>query len=244
MSQPGATITTASTTTTITHLEPLFVPNTNVKKENNNNKAVERPIIPKETLVFGPDEEEDEDEEDCEDFDNNNQSNLFPRNNSVQTLNRHSSECNLQQARPRMRRSISVDEIKRKADMDETFEQEKHDSQIAGDRLSKRLSGNHYGSAGGLILSTLHLAADQQSETPESIGLTAETSESDSVVAPATPPLSVTKADAEDSDNHHNDNNKDEQVHRQAMDIARRIWDQDATVYNDFEHIVEWIGDG
>lgn len=29
-----------------------------------------------------------------------------------------------------------------------------------------------------------------------------------------------------------------------SSDIAQRIWDQDNTVYENFDHIVEWIGDG
>lgn len=273
MTQSGTTTTTLTeaTTTTIAQSEPLFVPSSTGAKENDNhNRAIERPIVPKETLIFGTEQEEEEEEEEGEGFcqaekqqeegvcdndnnnnnNNNNESNSLPpcNNNSAYALIRHSSECDLQQARPRIRRSLSADEITKRnnnnnnnTDVDELFEQEKHDSQIAGDRLSKRLSGNHYGSAGGLILSTLHFA-DQNSETPESIGLTAETSESDSVVAPATPPLSVVETD--DSNNRNDDKQDDNQVHRQAMGVAKRIWDQDATVYTNFEHIVEWIGNG
>lgn len=29
-----------------------------------------------------------------------------------------------------------------------------------------------------------------------------------------------------------------------AVEYAQRIWDQDSTVYDDLDHVVEWIGDG
>ncbi|KAI9316006.1 hypothetical protein BX666DRAFT_2028239 [Dichotomocladium elegans] len=59
------------------------------------------------------------------------------------------------------------------------------------------------------------------------------TSESDSVAISTPPAPSVTESDKMDSD-----------CNYIASDTARRIWEQDPTVYDDFEHIAEWIGDG
>lgn len=33
-------------------------------------------------------------------------------------------------------------------------------------------------------------------------------------------------------------------IDNSAFEYAQRIWDQDNTVYNDLDHIVEWIGNG
>jgi hypothetical protein len=75
------------------------------------------------------------------------------------------------------------------------------------DPLTKRLSGGHFGSAGGLVINTLSLTELSTIETPPS-------------------QLDVVSEEA------------------LAEDYARRIWEQDDTVYSSLEHVAEWIGNG
>lgn len=163
--------------------------------------------------------------------------------------------------RPHLRRSVSLDEQSTINNSSISFtddpQQPADDSQIAVDRLSKRFSGGHYGSAGGLIASTLNQQDyhdDDEEEDDE--GEDAETIESESV-ALATPP-SHSLADYPSSKNDkvqvdddpttttQDDNNttKPEEFDRIASETARRIWEQDTTVYEDWEHVAEWIGNG
>jgi hypothetical protein len=79
------------------------------------------------------------------------------------------------------------------------------------DPLTKRLSGGHFGSAGGLVINTLSLTDLSTIETP----------------------LESTQLDG---------NGVSEEA--LAEDYARRIWEQDDTVYSSLEHVAEWIGNG
>ncbi|KAI7874868.1 hypothetical protein K492DRAFT_174061 [Lichtheimia hyalospora FSU 10163] len=168
--------------------------------------------------------------------------------------------------RPYLRRSVSLDErstINNNSDISFTDDpqQPADDSQIAVDRLSKRFSGGHYGSAGGLIASTLNQQDYHDDEEDE--GEDTETIESESV-ALATPP-SHSLADYPSSKNEkvqvdekeddptttttttttEDDNStKPEEYDRIASETAKRIWEQDTTVYEDWEHVAEWIGNG
>ena len=198
------------------------------------------------------------------------------------------------------------------------------ESRIAGDRLSKRLSGGHFGSAGGLILSTLPVISrpqtdDEYEEREEEEGeirdngisggerkpstsssthgvveettvpfsidelgsiqhqrnvastVHTETSESDTIVTPpnqehhhspviikeqkqrverhdSIAPVddSYDKPNLENVDQEgKNNNNEDEDDQEEfAYDTAKKIWEQDPTVYSNIEHIAEWIGNG
>lgn len=195
------------------------------------------------------------------------------------------------------------------------------DSEIANDRLSKRLSGGHYGSAGGLIMSTLSIPKDDDPQDPERVckgdthveskeqnvmsetepvtieeplatnevalknkkdlvqtereisqcdrenegeeteeenegdeedthvsELTDQSSEhapsiNDMVTPPPTSSAPTSIADeADDAVTFVGDPNDDED--EQIADYAKRIWEQDDTVYTSMEHIAEWIGNG
>ncbi|KAI7850064.1 hypothetical protein BDC45DRAFT_488468 [Circinella umbellata] len=199
------------------------------------------------------------------------------------------------------------------------------ESQIAGDRLSKRLSGGHFGSAGGLIISTLPVISrpqtDDEYEEQEEIRdndinsvekkpstsspanvvegtalsfsideygslqdqrnvastVHTETSESDTIVTPPNQedhndhhqsPLIINEQkqrvkrhdsiapiddlydkqklenDNQVKNNSNEDEDDQEEFNQLAYDTAKRIWEQDPTVYSNIEHIVEWIGNG
>ncbi|KAG0174832.1 hypothetical protein DFQ30_002455 [Apophysomyces sp. BC1015] len=145
---------------------------------------------------------------------------------------------------------------------------EAQDSTIVGEKLSKRLSGGHYGSAGGLIMSTLPLLIHQSEDddiprhnswshnTPESTGCT-EISESDSLVL-VTPPTCEQEpfGVADDPVETFVDSTKTTFTPDQSLAVvveeeecdaacyARRIWEEDETVYTDLDHVAEWIGNG
>ncbi|KAI8145053.1 hypothetical protein BJV82DRAFT_46184 [Fennellomyces sp. T-0311] len=120
------------------------------------------------------------------------------------------------------------------------------ESQIAGDRLSKRLSGGHFGSAGGLILSTLQLPSRQTDDEDEEARIAStvhtETSESDTIATPPDP--AVRRDSIAPVDPYDKEEDDQEEYNRLAADTAKRIWEQDPTVYSDMEHIAEWIGNG
>ncbi|KAI9469296.1 hypothetical protein BDB00DRAFT_264969 [Zychaea mexicana] len=204
------------------------------------------------------------------------------------------------------------------------------ESQIAGDRLSKRLSGGHFGSAGGLILSTLPVSTRHQTDDefeeeeedndeeenhtvavpsssdimppnnnnnnnnhvgssyntcsinnmsvptapPSESGSSqhlpnvastvhTETSESETIVTPPDDEHliahrrrdSISPVDPYDKPQHRNskngkeeddddDDDDQEESNRLAAETAKRIWEEDSTVYADMEHIAEWIGNG
>lgn len=183
------------------------------------------------------------------------------------TLNDMQQQQQSTNKRPHLRRSVSLDERSTinnsKISFTDDPQQPADDSQIAVDRLSKRFSGGHYGSAGGLIASTLNQQDYHDDEEEDDEGEDAETIESESV-ALATPP-SHSLADYPSSKNDkvqvddddpttttttttstQDDNNttKPEEFDRIASETARRIWEQDTTVYEDWEHVAEWIGNG
>ncbi|KAI9313290.1 hypothetical protein BX666DRAFT_1981596 [Dichotomocladium elegans] len=117
-----------------------------------------------------------------------------------------------------------------------------HDSQIAGDYLSKRLSGGHFGSAGGLIISTTPMTTPSSMRDDRDIKKTL----CDSLLMvttppPADPPSPTATEDYEDLGKSQCQQGNEEE---QAAEIAKRIWEDDPTVYHNLEHIVEWMGDG
>lgn len=178
-------------------------------------------------------------------------------------------------------------------DMLELDQTESQESQIVGDRLSKRLSGGHFGSAGGLIFSTFPLSGkhtDTNSQQPSSIhsdvptnsetwsgyqatgsiGYT-ETSESESfclttpqnenglrdfegpdivtfnvdfsTMYPTDNPIEG-KSQGQQQEEEEEEEDGDNPLNQIAADTAKRIWEEDDTVYADMEHIAEWIGNG
>ncbi|ORZ01662.1 hypothetical protein BCR43DRAFT_556274 [Syncephalastrum racemosum] len=228
---------------------------------------------------------------------------------------------------PPMRRSISLDAppldrtvLSRLEEQDEDHEEEdpldasvQKDSEIVNDRLSKRLSGGHYGSAGGLIMSTLSIPKDDDpqesksaSEGDTSVGSMGQKAETEVEPAAAdVPPTTnelgtgyardlayaedgIRPEDGEDEDEEEHDDRASELSDRsslnspssgdmptppptssahssvadeaddattfvddpnddeddQTVDYAKRIWEQDDTVYTSMEHIAEWIGNG
>ncbi|KAI8384416.1 uncharacterized protein BYT42DRAFT_260421 [Radiomyces spectabilis] len=132
----------------------------------------------------------------------------------------------------------SLDEFLSDVDIDPA---EAHDSNIVGDKLSKRLSGGHFGSAGGLIFSTLQLKdSDQSKEWGSRKAQSVDCSESDSLV-PVTPPL----PDEPECPGGFEGRDNDEIDHPfSASSYAERIWEGDETVYSDMERVAQWIGDG
>ncbi|KAF7731518.1 hypothetical protein EC973_009282 [Apophysomyces ossiformis] len=146
---------------------------------------------------------------------------------------------------------------------------EAQDSSIVGEKLSKRLSGGHYGSAGGLIMSTLPLLI-QQSEhndvngpghwshnAPGSTSCT-EVSEPESLVVVTPPtgeqePIDLAEDPSESfppmvKTTYTQDKSlavvEEEENDDDPASYARRIWEEDETVYPDFDHVAEWIGNG
>ncbi|KAI9027481.1 hypothetical protein CLU79DRAFT_739389 [Phycomyces nitens] len=134
-------------------------------------------------------------------------------------------------------------------------------SVIAGDRLSKRLSGGHYGSAGGLVMSTLPLEDPQEVLVQDDDGQTSistEYTEGHSITTSSWSirgPESIactdiseassmlhTPVDQQRKEYEQLDINDDEEDG--PADYARRIWEEDETVYGDLEHVAEWMGNG
>ncbi|KAI8336754.1 hypothetical protein BC941DRAFT_471279 [Chlamydoabsidia padenii] len=151
------------------------------------------------------------------------------------------------------------------------------------DHLSKRLSGGHFGSAGGLIVNTLSLS--ELSTISNTKSLHPDDIDDDRPVEPVSPLVQSGQMEDEqegdgsstqynmdslvgiatsaslrhvngDNDAQYEDDdsaqlspqsssvNELSTMEATAEDYARRIWEQDDTVYSSLEHVAEWIGNG
>lgn len=159
-------------------------------------------------------------------------------------------------------------------------EEEEGQGTLDGDHLSKRLSGGHFGSAGGLIINTLSLSElstinSHASSLHQTHQDTNNNDQHPTFEPTPTPTPSIIQQQQQGGDKHDTEwtgstglatpprgnsndvypddtQDTDHLSHSSSMvndtstaeDYARRIWEQDHTVYSNLDHVAEWIGNG